>query len=502
VGTADATVGATAEGPRPISDDDLMIAWGGLRKAFDGANGGFGGAPKFPQPMTLEFVLRAQLRGWTGAAEMAALTLDRMGRGGIHDQLGGGFHRYSTDGQWLVPHFEKMLYDNAQLARLYLHAFLVTRDPVHERVARSTLDYLLREMQHPDGGFFSSQDADSEGVEGRFFVWAWDELVEAIGQEQAERFGAAPGGNWEGTNVLWMPGEMPADEARDELMQRRESRIRPATDDKILTAWNSLAISAFAEAGRVLGDPRYLRAAGRAADFVLASLRRSDGRLLRSWRDGRSEVPGFCDDHAMLADALLTLHATTGEIRWAEHALTIADAMLALFAPADGEALFQAGSDADELITRPREVFDNAIPSGNSVGASVLLRLARLTGDAGYERHATGALLAVRDHALRFPTGFCQALSAMELLSSVSTEVAVAGTQGAADTEALLEEVWSQHRPNVVTAAGEPGTDHPFALMRGREPVDGGAAAYVCEHFSCHLPVTDPASLASALGSR
>ena len=495
----EASPGPASEDTRSLSDEDLMVAWAGLRQAFDPANGGFGGAPKFPQPMTLEFALRAQLRGWAGAAEMVAVTLGRMARGGIHDQIGGGFHRYSTDARWLVPHFEKMLYDNAQLARLYLHAFQVTREPAYERVVRSTLDYLLREMRQPAGGFSSSQDADSEGVEGRFFVWSWDELAGAVGEERAARFGASPDGNWEGTNVLWVPGDEPDDDARAELFARREPRVRPGTDDKVITAWNGLAISALAEGGRVLHEPRYTEAAEGAAGFVLSELRRPDGRLLRSWRQGRAQVPAFCDDYALLSDALLTLHAATGAVQWAEHALGTVEAMLALFAPDSGGPFFQTGADAEALLTRPREVFDNAVPSGNSVAATVLLRLALLTGDAAYERKAVSVLQAVRDHALRFPTGFGQALSAVAMATGPTAEVAIVGALDDPRTQALIDEAWSDHRPDTVVAVGKPDPQHPFALLDGRTTVEDSPAAYVCEHFACKMPVTDPAALATAL---
>ncbi|HEX8930918.1 MAG TPA: thioredoxin domain-containing protein, partial [Actinomycetota bacterium] len=309
----------------------LREAFEGLRRSFDASWGGFGPAPKFPQPMTLELLLRCHLRGFDGALDMATLTLDRMAAGGIFDQLGGGFHRYSTDGRWLVPHFEKMLYDNAQLVRVYLHAWQLTGRARYREVAARTADYLLRELRHPDGGFFSSQDADSEGVEGRFFVWDHDELVRVGGEPAARFLGASPRGNWEGTNVLWTPQpaaavaeqagtsveelEHEVEEARARLFQAREARVHPATDDKVLAAWNGLAISALAEAARILGEPHYMDAAVAAAEFVLAALRGPDGRLLRSWRDGRQGGPGYLDDYACMAEACLTLYETTFDLR-------------------------------------------------------------------------------------------------------------------------------------------------------------------------------------------
>src|SRR6266540_5851600 len=296
------------ESAEPLSEEILRGAFARLQRAFDARWGGFGSAPKFPQPMTLEFLLRAHLRGSPGALDMLELTLDRMAGGGMYDQVGGGFHRYSVDGRWHVPHFEKMLYDNAQLDRLYARAWQVTGDDLYRRVSQETLDYLLREMRHPDGGFFSSQDADSEGVEGRFYVWSWDELVAEAGEPVARWYGTTPAGNWEGTNVLWNPPsavepppEPELERARRALFEARERRVPPGTDEKILAAWNGLAIAAFAEAGRALGQPRFVDAASRSAEFVLANLRREDGRLLRSWRDGKAGRPGYLDDYAMMA---------------------------------------------------------------------------------------------------------------------------------------------------------------------------------------------------------
>ncbi|HZD70584.1 MAG TPA: thioredoxin domain-containing protein, partial [Actinomycetes bacterium] len=311
--------GALKSAAGGLDDGVLRQAFEGIGGAFDADWGGFGGAPKFPQPMTLDFLLRCHLRGWRGALEMVQLTLDRMAAGGIFDQLGGGFHRYATDQRWLVPHFEKMLYDNAQLVRLYTRAWQVTGAERYRRVARLTADYLLRELRHPDGGFFSSQDADSEGEEGRFFVWSYQELVEVAGEPVATFLGAVPEGNWEGRNVLWTPlspqaaaertgvgveeleGALPA--ARAALLERRETRARPATDDKVLAAWNGLAVAALAEAGRVLPEPRYVLAAVEAAEFVLGTMRTP--RLRRAWREGRLGGPGYLDDHACMAEACL-----------------------------------------------------------------------------------------------------------------------------------------------------------------------------------------------------
>ncbi|HYT29867.1 MAG TPA: thioredoxin domain-containing protein [Actinomycetota bacterium] len=510
-----------AGSPEPLTEELLRGAHAAITASFDREWGGFGGAPKFPQPMTLGFLLGCHLRGYAGALEMVTTTLDRMADGGIHDQVGGGFHRYSTDGRWLVPHFEKMLYDNAQLGRLYLHAWQVTGNERYRSVVVSTLDYLLREMRHQDGGFFSAQDADSEGEEGRYFVWSFDELVRTAGEHGeavAAYFGARPDGNWEGRNVLWTPRQpdgweerfglgtealLAAVEAgRERLFEERSSRVRPATDDKVLASWNGLAIQAFAEAGRVLGEQRYVRAAEGAAGFVLSEMRREDGRLLRAWRQGRTSGPGYADDHAMMAAACLTLYETTFDLRWIREARALADDLVRLFHDPDRGGFFQTGSDAEGLVIRPKELFDNAVPSGNSVAAEVLQRLAHLTGDQTLERIGVSALRVTRDLMLRAPSAFGHALSAVDLYLGTATEVAVVGEVADEETKALVREVWDRFLPNVVLAAGPPGDGETAAavpLLADRPLVDGKPAAYVCERFTCQRPVVDPADLAAQL---
>ena len=444
-----------------------------------------------------------------GALGMVRLTLDRMAAGGIFDQLGGGFHRYSTDGRWLVPHFEKMLYDNAQLVRLYTHAWQATGEDRYRVVAGRTADYLLRELRHGDGGFFSSQDADSEGVEGRFFVWSWEELVAIAGEPVARHLGAAPEGNWEGTNVLWTP--RPAGDAELEaavaaalprLLEAREARVHPATDDKVLAAWNGLAISALAEAGRSFGEPRYIEAALAAAGFVLEALRGDGGRLLRSWRDGRAGGPGYLDDYACMAEACLTLYETTFDLRWLREARRLAGAMVELFADPGGDGFYQTGRDAEELVVRPRELFDNAVPAGSSVAAEVLQRLGRLTGDPELEEAGRNALRPVLGVLGRAPTGFGHALGAADFALARVREVAIVGRPGATDTEALLAQVWGTYQPNRVVAAAAPddaAAQGEVPLLADRPALEGRATAYVCEHFVCQRPVTEPAELAAQL---
>ena len=514
-----ARAGGLTGSVEPLSEHITRTALARLQRAFDVRWGGFGEAPKFPQPMTLEFVLRAAVRGSPGAQEILTTTLDRMAAGGIFDHLGGGFARYATDGRWHVPHFEKMLYDNAQLARLYTRAWQHTRDDRYRRVAIETLGFLLREMQHPEGGFWSSQDADSEGVEGKFFTWTWSELARHVGPAVATCFGALPDGNWDGTNVLWRPipiagvaaehGVDPdeliaeVEDARATLFELREERIYPATDDKVLTAWNAMAIAAFAEAGRAFGEPTFVLEAVRCAEFVLTHLRDDDGRLLRSWRNGTAGRPGFADDQALMAAACLTLYETTFDLRWFEEARKLADDLLRLFADDERGGFFQTGADAERLVLRPKELSDNATPSGNSVAAEVLLRLALLTGDAAYEEAGLSALRLIRGAMGSAPTGFGHALCALDLHLGPAREVAIVGDLAAADTLTLAGAVTSEtYRPNVVLAVGAPDDEAAratVALLRDRVAVGGVATAYVCERFACKLPVTDVDALRAQL---
>jgi uncharacterized protein YyaL (SSP411 family) len=503
---------AAAASDEPLAEELLRTAHASFASSFDPRWGGFGQAPKFPQPMSLELLLRCHLRGYPGSLEMVTTTLDRMADGGIHDHVGGGFHRYSVDGRWHVPHFEKMLYDNALLARTYLHAWQVTGRERYRTVVLSTLDYLLREMRHPDGGFFSSQDADSEGVEGRFYAWPWDELVSAAGEEAARAYGASPEGNWEGTNVLWLPRRAadaperapdPAalEAARARLFDRREGRVRPATDDKVLAAWNGLAIAAFAEAGRVLGRPDYVDAAREAARFVRTRLVDGSGLLHRSWRGGRTSGPAYLDDHALLVDGLLALYQSTFETQTFVWARSLATDMARRFHDAERGGFFQTASSAEPLLVRPKELFDNAVPSGNSAAADVLLRLALLTGDADLERLGASALRAGRDLMARAPSAFGHALCALDLYLSPSREVAVVGPSGP-EREALVAEVWRRFLPNAVLAVADPGDDDAadaVPLLADRTPADGRAAAFVCERFVCRRPVHEPTELAALL---
>jgi uncharacterized protein YyaL (SSP411 family) len=473
---------------RPSSEDfdprSLDHAVENLRATFDAANGGFGGAPKFPPASALELLLR---RGETG---MAAQTLRAMASGGMYDQVGGGFARYSVDAHWLVPHFEKMLYDNALLARAYLHGWQVTGDQLFRDVTEETLDWALRELRGPEGGFMSALDADSEGVEGKFYVWSLDELVELAGEEAAAWFGATSRGNFEGANIpVRGPGEPEQrDEWRRRLYEARARRVWPAIDDKRLTSWNALMIAALAEAGAVLGREDYLDAARDCAGFVLTELRDGDGRLLRSWKDGQGRLNAYLEDHAYLVEALLTLYESSFEPRWFSAGREIADAMTERFADAEHGGFFETSSDHERLLARRKDLEDHPIPSGNSSAAYGLLRLAALTGEHRYEHHAVSVLRLLHELAPRHPQAFAHLLQALDFHLSQPREVALVGD----DLRPLEAVVRARFRPHIVLAGGEPGE---VPLLEGREPVDGRAAAYVCERFACKAPVTEPEEL-------
>ena len=490
-------------------------------QSFDWSNGGWGAAPKFPQPMTIEFLLRQHARSADPLAlEMAERTLQAMAAGGMYDQLGGGFHRYAVDDHWLVPHFEKMLYDNAQLARVYLHAFQVTANPLYKRIAQETCDYLLREMTDAGGGFYSAQDADSEGEEGRFFVWSAVEVREIL-QAHAplfmEAYDVTAGGNFEGHCILHVqvPLALLAEKhklaeaevesrlarARAQLWAVREQRVKPLRDEKVLTAWNGLALAALAEAARVLGRADYLLAAQRNAEFVLGTLRTAAGRLLRTWRAGSpAKLNAYLEDYANYADGLLELYQATFDERWFVAARQLADAMLEYFADASG-GFFDTSADHEQLITRPKDLQDNAVPGGNGMAAGVLLRLAAYTADARYSSAAEQVLARVQASAARYPTAFAQTLQALDFYSSAAAEVALAGTLQDAGMAELLAELRAPYRPHQVVALLQPRAVSEIPLLQGRVQLNGQATAYVCRNFACQLPVTTRAALHRQAGS-
>ena len=515
--------GRLPRGQGALDESILHHAYNALATNFDYQNGGVGAAPKFPQAMTLEILLRYHARGYNDRAlAMLELTLEKMARGGIYDQLAGGFHRYSTDGYWLVPHFEKMLYDNALLARLYLHAWLATGRGLYRRIAEETLDYVLREMTGEHGGFFSATDADSEGVEGRFFVWTPAEIESVLGAEDAALFGAffgvSPRGNFEGQNILNIPVKA-ADFAqrqgvtlehlidvirrgKESLRLVREKREHPLLDDKSLASWNGLMLRAFAEAGAALERPDYLAAAARNANFLLERMR-SEGRLLRSYRQGQAKLPGFLEDYAFVADGLLALYEATFERQWLDAAAQLTDAMIALFWDESESCFYDTGRDHEELVVRPRDVFDNAQPCGGSVAADVLLRLAVITGNADYAAKAAAPLRSLAELMGRAPAGTGRWLAALDFYLSSPKEVAIVGPPDHPATAALLREVNRRYLPNRVLAGADGETAAAASglpLLEGRGMLDGQPTAYVCENYACQLPVTDAADLAAQLG--
>jgi uncharacterized protein YyaL (SSP411 family) len=499
-----------------LSPDLVRSAIGRLREMADLRHGGFGGAPKFPPAAALELLLAH------GVNDVVEGTLDAMAHGGIYDHLGGGFARYSVDEAWLVPHFEKMLYDNALLARAYLHGWQALGHERWRRVATETLDWALREMRGPEGGFYSSLDADSEGEEGRFYVWAPEQIREALGAASLADvadpliayFGVTEQGNFEGRNILHLPGGPAAerlerlDEAREALRERRAERVWPSLDDKRLASWNALMIAALADAGAALGREDHLDAARRCAEFVWTQMRSGDGRLHRSWKDGEARLGAYLEDYAYLVEALLTLYEASFEVRWFDAARETADLMIELFGDPEHGGFFTTAHDHEQLIARRKDVDDHPIPSGNSSAAYGLLRLAALTGEREYERHAVGVFRLLHRAASRHPHGLAHLLRAMDFHFAPVKEVALVSPElgdgraadGAAEAVAgLAAVVRSGFRPYLVLAGGAEGSERP-ELMRERSAVDGRPAACVCESFTCQRPVTEPEELAAALG--
>ena len=543
----------TAQGPAP-GPDLLDTAIALIERAFDATNGGWGGAPKFPQPMTVEVLLRRAAAGDRRALPMARRTLDRMADGGLRDQLGGGFHRYATDAIWLVPHFEQMLYDNAQLARVYLHAWALTGDARYRSVATGTLDYLLRELTTDDGAFASSQDADTDGVEGATFTWRAHEVRDALGEEAAlfsTAYGVREGGNWEGVSILSrvrptadlakLYGISAADvearlaASRDRLLAIRGRRVQPARDDKALAAWNGLAIGALADAARLLrlapvggsdstgsdatgsansgsaaaaaaaagGGPgpaaadRYAAAATRAASAIIDGLLGEDGRLGRSWKDGRATGQGVLEDYADLADGLLALYEATFEERWFTVARGLADAILDRFTDPEG-GFFDTATDHERLVTRPKDPQDNATPSGGAMATLVLLRLAALTGESRYRDAAERAITTITPYTARYPTAFAKWLEAIDLALAPVAEVAIVGEAENDATRELLAVASGGYHPNRVVALApddSAAAASAIPLLQARVALRGKPTAYVCRGFTCRLPVTDPDAL-------
>jgi uncharacterized protein len=481
-----------------------------LAQSYDWKDGGWGKAPKFPQAMAVEFLLRRASRGDSSVLEIATHALRAMARGGMYDVIGGGFSRYSTDDFWLVPHFEKMLYDNALLAQAYLHAFLLSGEAHFRQVCEETLDFIVRELSHPQGGFYSSLDADSEGEEGKFYVWTPDEIRSVLQDPQDADFiiaayGITEAGNFEGKNVLQrrLDDAALADRfglSEDEISPRlrklherlrraRDQRIWPGTDDKVLTSWNALALTAFAEAARYLNRDDYLEVAMRNARFLLQHLHPGD-RLLRSWREGRAEHNAFLEDYAALIIALLALYQSDPDPQWFNRAVSMAEDMVTHFIDPQG-GFFDTRSDHEPLVTRPKNLQDNATSSGNSLAATALLLLSAYTAWGEWREIAENMLATMQPAAKHYPTAFGNWLSALDFALYPVQEVAILGDLQSPATGEMISAVWESYRPNLVGAISEypPPPDSP-PLLKDRPLVDGKPTAYVCQNFVCHQPVT------------
>ncbi len=526
--------GAGSADPGEPDPDLLTAATDELAARFDPVHGGFGPAPKFPTPHNLVFLLRRTRRtGDPAPARMAVGTLRAMARGGIHDHLGGGFHRYATDPEWLLPHFEKMLYDQAGLLAAYTEAYGLVRAPDLAATARDVAGYVLRDLADPAGGFHSAEDADSEGEEGRYYVWTRDEILEVLGPGDGDRFcrvyGVAADGNFldeaarrrTGANVLHLARpldawarEMGAGTAeleevlardRERLYSARTRRVRPLRDDKVLAGWNGLMISALARTGAVLGEPGYVAAAGRAADFVLARLR-PEGRLLRRYRAGRATIPAAAEDAAFLVRALLDLYAATFDPSRLAAAVDVAGELVDRFWDGADGGLFDTAHDGDELVWRPREVYDGAMPSANSVAVEALARLGLLTGDPVWTDRAWATARAFAGRVRSYPAGFTAYLTGLAVLVEPTREVVIAGQPGHDDTGALVAAVRRVYAPEAAAVLAPPGEAGgairdlaPF--VAGMTPVGGQAAAYLCQNATCQAPLVEPGALAAALAT-
>ena len=482
-----------------------------LFRGYDWTHGGWGQAPKFPQPVAIEFLLRRYARSQDKLAlDMAKHVLSAMADGGMYDQLGGGFARYAVDEIWLVPHFEKMLYDNAQLARVYIQGWQVTGDQQMRTVADETIAFMLREMRHPEGGFYSSYDADSEGEEGKFYLWTIDEINAAIEDPKLAdliiaSYGATEGGNFEGSNIFFRASEPEAlaeqfsvdvetveerlAEARELLLQTRRQRIHPGLDDKVLTAWNGLTLIALAEAARATQNEEYLVAAQTQANFLLGNLL-VDGKLLRSWRDGKAQYTAYLEDHAALGLGLLALYQSDFDPRWYREAVRQADELLEAFADPEG-GFFDTRHDHEQLIARPKSIQDSPTPSGNTLAAILLLTLGAYEGAARFIEPAESALRAMTLTASQHPSAFAGWLNAMDFAIGPQLQLAIAGSPSDARFNEFLSRFNSEYIPNLIVAGGEPGADDQPTLMAERAMRDGLPTAYLCQGFACQLPTTE-----------
>ena len=492
-----------------------------LSQAYDWDGGGWGQAPKFPQPMTIEFLLTRGSHGDKLALDMALHALDRMAKGGMYDVIGGGFSRYSVDNKWLVPHFEKMLYDNAQLALAYLHAHLITKKPIYREVCEVTLGFVTREMTDAQGGFFSSLDADSEGVEGKYYLWALAEIKAVINDPFelnifSKAYSLSEHGNFEGQNIIQrvLSNQEIAEElnipvsdisdtlakCRSRLLDRRAQRIGPAIDDKVITSWNALMLMAFAEAGRYLDEPKYTNIAIQNAEFIIDKLY-IENRLFRSWRVGQAKYKAYLEDYASLIVALLSLYQSDTHIRWYQHALQFADEMMILFSDKDN-SFFDTGTDHESLIIRPKEMQDNATPSGNALAASALLQISALGDRLHFRNIAETMLSSIKELMLRYPTGYAKWLSAANFAIGPAIEVALIGDLKSESGHLLRKALWATYRPEMIAALSShpPHPDSP-ALLSNRDVLDGKPTAYVCHRQVCKMPVNTDYELIDQISS-
>jgi uncharacterized protein len=506
-----------------LTHDILTQAFLGLSRNYDQTFGGFGSAPKFPPSMGLMFLLRyAKRTNSTEALQMVETTLKRMAAGGMYDHLGGGFARYSVDARWLVPHFEKMLYDNALLARTYLYAYQQTHDPEYRRIAEETFEYIIRDMTDRSGGFYSSEDADSEGEEGKFYVWSPGEVISILGEEEArlfcEFYDVTEGGNFEhGKSILNTPrsleefaGEKGLDidstwrrlkAAGTRLFHVREGRVRPGRDEKCLAAWNGLMLTAFAEAANILNRDDYRQVAIRNADFILNHLMH-EGRLRRTYKDGQAKLNGYLEDYAYVIEGLLAVYEATFETRYFIAARELADTMIAQFWDAADGGFFFTSEDHEELITRTKDYFDNAIPSGNSVAAQVFLKLHLLTMEGDYQKFAAMILRTMQQAMTRYPSAFGYLLGGLDFYLSEAKEIALIGDVDSHEVRLFIEEIYSRYLPNKAVAGCEPNDQQAIAaikLLADRPMVDGKATAYVCRNYTCLAPATTTQELAARL---
>lgn len=490
-----------------------------LTQNYDWKNGGWGQSPKFPQPMAIEFLLTRAAAGDHSALELASHALWSMAKGGMYDVVGGGFSRYSTDNNWLVPHFEKMLYDNALLARSYLHAFLLTGNPFFRRVCTETLDFIVRELRNPSGGFYSSLDADSEGEEGKYYLWTPPEIAHSLGDSSDADFilsayGVTTSGNFEGRTVLQRVktdeelaglfsmelSQIPErfSDCHHRMLAYRSQRVRPATDDKVLVSWNALMLTAFAEAARYLQSAHYLEVARANANFLLLALHPSD-QLLRSWRKGKAAHPAYLEDYASLILGLLSLYQSDPDPRWYVAAVQFTQAMTVHFSDPQG-GFFDTRDDQPALFLRPKDTQDNATPSGNSLAVMALLQMSALSGRGDWREKAEGSLRMMQVMIARYPTGFSFWLSAMDFALNPVKEAAILGGLDDPNTQSLLDVLWSAYRPRLVAAISPfpPAVDSP-PILHNRQMIESKPTAYICQHFVCKQPVTAPSDLKALL---